>query len=129
MAMGVQKKNYCNFTTSICVCLCVCVSVCLFILFHCKAFFRLQLCLRHAWVKGSMILCCGHDTRCFCQVRSSQFLNLSYFTSRDETPAHIKPDSKWNDIGYDICYGAAQVCMKEYLLDLDYKSVQVKTDE
>ena len=29
---------------------------------------------------------------------------------------------------YDICYSAAQICMKGYLFDIDYESVLAKTD-
>ena len=77
---------------SVCVCVCVCVvsvCVCVFMIFHRKGFFCLQWCLGHTWEYRSMILCCEYYSRCFCQVPSSPFPKMSYFTSKDETPKKI----------------------------------------
>ena len=81
----------------VCVCLCVCVRACVracaraclrvCVSNHCKSF-RLQWYLGHTWRYGSTILCWGHYTRQFCQLPWSQFLNLSYFTSKKEIPVH-----------------------------------------
>ena len=78
----------------VCVCVCVCACVCVFILFHLEGFFRLQ----DVWdiIKGyrSEILCCEYHSRCFCQVPSSPFLKMSYFTSKDETLARRETGEK-----------------------------------
>ena len=67
----------------VCVCMCVCVCVCVFMLFYSKGFFYLQdVCDIHEGY-GSTFLCCKYHSRCFCQVPSSPFLKLSYFTSKD----------------------------------------------
>ena len=83
-----------------------------FIPFHCKSFSRLQWCLGHTWVYGSTIMRCGHYTGSICQVLSSQFLSLSYFTSKGETPVNPQTGEK-NEI----------ICCRErwYIFDLGYK--------
>ena len=75
----------------VCVCVCVCVGgwvggwvgvgacVCVFILFYCRSFFRLQ-CLVHIWIYGSTILFYGHYTRC------SNFLHLSFWIYQTAPP-------------------------------------------
>ena len=70
------------------------VCVCVFIPFQWRSLFLLQLSLRDTWVYGSTMLCCGHYTGCFCQFPSSHFLNLLYFTSKDETPANSQTGEK-----------------------------------
>ena len=69
------------------------VCVCLYLVRH-RGFSRLQRYLRHTRVYGSAILCCRYYTTCFCQVPSFQFLNLSYFTSKDEIPAQRWTEKK-----------------------------------
>ena len=49
---------------------------------------------------GSTIFCCEYSVS-FCQVPSSLFLNLSYFTSKDENSSHRLLESK----RYDIMFG------------------------
>ena len=70
------------------VCVCVCVCVCVFILFH----------RGDVWdiLKGygSTMLSSEYHPRCFCQVPSSSFVNVSYFTSEDNTPACRKLERK-----------------------------------
>ena len=79
---------------------------------HCSSVWRLTLvksgasacvcvCLYTSTVETSSvfndvpdILCCGHYTRYFCQVHSSPFLNLSFFTSKFETPARQGTEEK-----------------------------------
>ena len=39
-------------------------------------------------------MCCEYYSRCFCQVPSSPFLKMSYFTSKDETPPADKLEIK-----------------------------------
>ena len=78
----------------VCVCVCVCVYVCVFILFHRKGFFRLQRCLGHTWGYGSTILCCKYFSRSFCQAPSCTFLEISYFISKDKTPARQENGEK-----------------------------------
>ena len=72
---------------SVCVHGCMCVCVCM--------------CLYSSTVKASFVckmLCCEYHSRCFWQVPSSPFLKISYFTSKDETPAHRQTGEKQNDI-------------------------------
>ena len=64
--------------------------VCVFIFFHHKGFFRLQDVQDILERYGSAILCCEYLSGCFCQVLSSLFPNLSYFTSKNVTPARRK---------------------------------------
>ena len=65
------------------VCVCVCVCVCMFILFH-------QLISSGCMTSVTYMRCSEQRsfvvsiTRGFCQVSSSPFLSLSYFTSKDE---------------------------------------------
>ena len=82
-----------------CVCVCVCVRVCVFIFFHREGFFRLQDIQDMLERYGSTILCCEYSSGCFCQVPSSLFPNLSYFTSKDVTPARRK-NWRENDMIY-----------------------------
>ena len=64
----------------------VCVFV--FLDFHRKGFLPLQQwCLQYTWLYKSTILWCEYYSRCFCQVSLSPFLNMSYLTSKDESPA------------------------------------------
>ena len=49
---------------------------------------------------GSTIFCCECSVS-FCQVPSSLFLNLSYFTSKDENSSHRLLERK----RYDIMFG------------------------
>ena len=101
--------QFCNqvFADFVGVYMCLCVCVCVFILFHRKDLFRLQWCLGrckglfglrrylgHTWGYGSTILCCEYYSRCFFQVSSSSFLNMSCFTSKDETPSADKLETK-----------------------------------
>ena len=72
--------------------------VCGFRLCHCKGFFHLQCCLGHTWVRGSTILFYEYFFRCFCQVHSSPFLKLPYFTSKDKTQQSNTLKRKWYDI-------------------------------
>ena len=64
--------------------------VCVFTFFYRKSFFRLQRCLGHTWGYRSTILCCENYSRYFCQVPSSLFIKMSYFTSRDENRLETK---------------------------------------
>ena len=72
--------------------------VCVFILFHLGGFFQLQWCLWHTWDVRINDLVLWVYARCFCQVPSSLFPNLSYFTSKDETLA------RWQTGEKTICY-------------------------
>ena len=82
------------------MCVCVCVCVCVFITFdlldssYCKTSVTYMRCSDQRSFVLSM-------TRGFCQVPSSPFPNLSYLTSKDETPARQKTGEK-NDIIYWI---------------------------
>ena len=73
-------------TYFVCVCVCVCVCICLYS-FTARAF---SVC-NDVWdileEHGSTVLCCEYDSRYFCQVLSSLFLKMSYFTYKGETPA------------------------------------------
>ena len=74
------------------VCVCVCVCVCVYSL-PLAGFFRLQdVCNIHTCSdQGSFVVCV---TKGFCQVPSSPFPNLSYFISKDVTPACRKTAEK-----------------------------------
>ena len=93
--MASKKYLMQYFTAGVCVCVYVCVyvcvcmyvCVCVFILFYRGGFFRLQDVWDILEGYGSTMLCCKYYSRCFCEVSSSPFLNMSYFTSEDETPA------------------------------------------
>ena len=105
---------WCRVCVCVCVCVCVrvCVCVCVFILFHREGLFRLQ----DVWdiLEGhiSTMLCCEYHSRCFCQVPLSPYLKISYFTSKDETPARPQTGEKRCDIyGSDI-----------YDIDIGYNS-------
>ena len=82
-----------SLSLCLCVCVCVCVCTCVFILFHRAGFLRLE-------CYGSTMQCCGHYFMRFCQVLSSPFLKMSYFTSKDETPACGQLESKRCDIWF-----------------------------
>ena len=72
----------------LCVCARACVCVFVFLDFHRKGFLPLQQwCLQYTWLYKSTILWCEYYSRCFCQVSLSPFLNMSYLTSKDESPA------------------------------------------
>ena len=92
---------------------CVCVCVCVFIFFHCEGFFRLQDVQDILERYGSTTLCCEYSSGCLCQVPSSLFPNLSYFTSKDVTPARRKLER----IRYDILCS----CEKIIYIDIGYK--------
>ena len=72
-----------RYLPGVCVCVCVYVCVCMFILFH-------QLISSGCMTSVTYMRCSEQRsfvvsiTRGFCQVPSSPFLSLSYFTSKDE---------------------------------------------
>ena len=78
----------------LCYKFCVCVCVCVFILLHCEGFFRLQDVWDIREGYGSTMLWCEYQSRCFCQVPSSPFLNTSYFTSKDGSSSSPKTGEK-----------------------------------
>ena len=86
---------------------------CVFILFHRKGFLRLQWCLRHAWGYRSTILCCEYYAGCFCQVPSSPYLKMSYFTSKDEKSSEHKLARKQYDV--------LRTCKKLIYIDIGYE--------
>ena len=80
-----------------CVCVCGWMGGWVFIFFHHEGF----------WVQdvreifetyGSTILCCEYLSRCFCQVRSSLYLKMSYFTPK----AKLQPADQLERKRYDI---------------------------
>ena len=98
-----QIKCYCQgvcvrVRARACVCVCVCACaracVCMLILFHRGDFFRLQNIWDILEGYGWTMLCCEYHSRCFCQVPSSPFLNMSYFTSDNEFSARRKLERK-----------------------------------
>ena len=101
-------------TIILCVCVFVCVYVYVFIFFHREGFFRLQDVQDILERYGSTILCCEYSFGCFCQVPSSLFPNLSYFTSKDVTPARRKTGD--NTIWY------TGSCEKMICMDIGYKT-------
>ena len=103
-----------SLSLSLCVCVCVCVCVCAraLILFHRGGFFWLQDVLDILQGYGSTMLCCEYHPRCFCQVPSSPFLNMSYFNSKDKSPARRKLERK-----------------KVMYIDKGYKSAHQQTDK
>ena len=98
-----------------------CCSVCVFILFHPKDSFSLQRCQGHTWGYESTILCCEYYSRCFCQVPSSPFLKVSYFTSKEESPAPDKLERKQ--------YAMLQPVKGLYILIQDISRSRAKTDK
>ena len=80
-------------------CLDVCVCVCVYTLTP-VGFFRLHDVFDIREKFGSTIFCCEYSVS-FCQVPSSLFLNLSYFTSKDENSSHRLLERKRYDI---MCY-------------------------
>ena len=81
------------------MCVCVCVCVCVYTLTP-VGFFRLHDVFDIREKFGSTIFCCEYSVS-FCQVPSSLFLNLSYFTSKDENSSHRLLERKRYDI---MCY-------------------------
>ena len=71
------------------------VCMCVFILFHREGFFRLQDVQDILEGHRSTILCCEYSSGCFYQVLSSLLPNLSYFISKDVTPARRKTRKEW----------------------------------
>ena len=65
---------------------------------------------------GSTTLCCEYYIGCFCEVLSSPFLKMSYFTSTDEPPAVDKLGKKQ----YDILHQ-----QKVIYIDIGYRSVSL----
>ena len=64
--------------------------------------------------------CCEYHTRCLCQVPSSPFLKMIYFTSKNETPACQQLEEKQCDIWFH-----------ENMINVDvgYKSATQQTDK
>ena len=84
----------------LCVCVCVyvcvyvCVCVCLCVYTHPSVgFFRLHDVFDKCEKFGSTIFYCEYSD-IFCQVPSSLFLNLSYFTSKEENSSHLLTGEK-----------------------------------
>ena len=75
------------------MCVCVCVCVCVYTLPP----WRLLPIARSLDGYGSAMSCCEYYSRCFCQVPSFPFLNMSCFTSEGKTPARRKLKRKWYD--------------------------------
>ena len=99
------------------MCVCVCVCVCVFILFHllassdCKTSVTYLRCSDQRSFVVSI-------ARGYCQVPSSPYLKLSYFTSKDENSSHHKLERK----RYDILMAIE----KMMYIDVGYKSVELK---
>ena len=90
-----KKNNELRYCLDVCVCVCVCVYTLTPV-----GFFRLHDVFDIREKFGSTIFCCEYSVS-FCQVPSSLFLNLSYFTSKDENSSHRLLERKWYDI---MCY-------------------------
>ena len=86
-----DKHVITNFLLT-CVCVCVCVCVCLYSS-TCRLFPTARR-LWHTWDVQINDLVVVSIARGFCQVPSSPFPNLSYFTSKDVTPSHRKTGEK-----------------------------------
>ena len=84
----------------LCVCVCVRVCVCVCVCLYSSTCWLLLAARRlwHTWEDGSTIFCCEYFAGYFCQVPSSQYLNLSYFTSEDENSSPQLTGEKTNDI-------------------------------
>ena len=86
----------------VCVCVCLCVSVCVCVCVYTLppwSFIPSARCLRHTEGYASLMLCCEYHSRCFCQVHSSPYLKMSYFTSsKDKTPPRRETGEKRYDI-------------------------------
>ena len=67
-----------------------------------------------------MIICCEYHSRGFCQVPSYPFLNMSYFTSKDEIPARRKLEAKRHD---------TWLREKMIYIDIGYKAAYQQTDK
>ena len=80
-------------TACVRVCVCVCVCVCVFMLFHLLASSTCTTSVRYVRSSDQWSFVVS-ITRGFCQVPSSLFPNLSYFTSEDVTPACRKTGEK-----------------------------------
>ena len=84
--------------TAYCVCVCVCVCVCLYSS-TCWFFWAAR---RLTYVRSSdQQFFIVSIPRGFCQVPASLFLNLSYFTSKDETSSRLLTGEK--TIWYNFC--------------------------
>ena len=90
-----------------CVCVYVCVCMCVFIIFHCESIFQLQDVWDILERYGSTILCCEYLSGCYCQVPSSLYLKMLYFSSKDDQLERKRYDRilarkkmRYIDIGY-----------------------------
>ena len=84
------------------------------VLFHRAGFFRLQDVCDILEGHESMILCCEDSAGCFCQVPSSPYLKILYFTSKDENSRGHELERK----RYDILV----TCEKMIHTDIGYES-------
>ena len=86
---------------NVCVCVCVCVCMCVYVYtLPPVGFFWLHNIFDIHEKFGSTIFCCEYSGS-FCQVPSSLFLNLSYFTSKDENSS--QPLTGEKGIWYNVC--------------------------
>ena len=96
----------------VCVCGCGCVRACVCV----GVFIFCNNVLDILEGYGSTTLCCEYYIGCFCEVLSSPFLKMSYFTSTDEPPAVDKLGKKQ----YDILHQ-----QKVIYIDIGYRSVSL----
>ena len=90
----------------------MCVFV--FIFFHREGIFRLQNVQDILERYESTILCCEYLSGYFCQVPSSPYLKMSYFTFKDENSSQHKLERK----RYDILMASEKIIY----IDIGYKS-------
>ena len=95
----------------------VCVCVCVYILPPWRLFPSAR-CPRHTWGHGSTILCCEYQLTALCQVPSSPYLKMSYFTSKDENSSRSISGEK------TIWYNT--LCEKMIYIDIENKSAHTK---
>ena len=77
VALNKQAVIVCQYKR--CVCVCVCVYT-----LPPVGFFRLHEVFDIREKFGSTIFCCEYQLTALCQVPSSPYLEMSYFTSKDE---------------------------------------------
>ena len=98
----------------LCVCVCVCVCMCKFILFHLLASSDNKTSvtyLRYSDQRSFVV----SIARGFCQVLSSPYLKMSYFTSKDKNSSQQKLERKRY---YILMASENMIC-----IDIGYKSV------
>ena len=92
-----QENEAYSLRSGVCVCVCVCVCLCVFMLFHLLVSSDSTTFVTYVRSSDQQSFVVS-ISRGFCQVPSSLFLNLSYFTSKEENSSWQPLERKQYDI-------------------------------